>query len=60
MVSILVYNIGGSRVDVLSEDYYRAGHHSVTWSADSYPSGVYIVKMSSGAYTGTQKVILIK
>jgi len=36
------------------------GYHSVVWDANSYPSGVYLIRMDSGDFTQTQKVVLVK
>ena len=38
----------------------KAGYHSITWDASSNASGVYFVKMISGEYVNTQKLMLIK
>ena len=37
-----------------------AGYYSVVWDANSYASGMYFVKMVSGEYVNTQKLMLVK
>ena len=37
-----------------------SGHHSIVWDAGDYPSGIYLVKVISGNYNGTEKILLIK
>ena len=36
------------------------GYHQLKWDASSYSSGAYFVKMVSGDFTRTQKVMLVK
>jgi len=59
-VSIHIYNLQGRVVETLASEYMQAGYHSVTWNADNFSSGVYFVKMATGAYVGTQKLLLVK
>ena len=69
-ISIKVYNIQGSVVETLANQYMEAGYHSVVWDADQHSSGIYFVKMltspSTGGITGEnenvsiQKMMLIK
>ena len=59
-VSIQIYNLQGRVVETLASEYMQAGYHSVTWNADNFSSGVYFVKMASGDYVSTQKLLLVK
>ena len=59
-VSIQIYNLQGRVVETLASQFMQAGYHSVTWNADSYSSGVYFVKMATGDYVSTQKLLLVK
>ena len=59
-VSMMVYNLVGQVVDVLVDGYMNAGYHNVTWDAANVPSGVYIVKVTTGSNTSIQKVMLMK
>ena len=45
---------------MLVDKYYQAGNHSVNWDGSNYPSGSYLVKMNSGSFTDTQKIMLLK
>jgi len=38
----------------------KAGYHSITWDASSNASVIYFVKMVSGEFISTQKLMLIK
>jgi len=59
-VTLSIYNLQGRDVATLIEGNMNAGYHSVVWDANAYSSGVYFVKMMSGSYTNTQKLMLIK
>ncbi|MBI90173.1 MAG: hypothetical protein CMG60_08815, partial [Candidatus Marinimicrobia bacterium] len=59
-VSMMVYNLVGQAVDVLVDGYMNAGYHQVVWNASNVPSGVYIVKVTTGTNTSIQKVMLMK
>jgi hypothetical protein len=61
-----VYNLLGSRVAVLASAELRAGYHEVTWKADEFTTGTYIVRMraesmtSSRKFTSTIRLMLLK
>ena len=60
-VAIEVYNIQGGNIETLVNKDYSPGYHTITWNANSYASGIYIIKMtSSGQYISSQKVMLLK
>ena len=59
-VMLQVYNLQGRVVETLINGTVEAGYHTATWNADHHASGVYFVKMVSGEYISTQKLILLK
>ena len=59
-VKVDVYDINGRLVDTLIDGFMDIGYHSVTWNADAFGSGIYLVKMLSGGLESTQKITLIK
>ena len=59
-VSIQIYNLQGRVVETLASEYMQEGYHSVTWNADNFSSGVYFVRMATGDYVSTQKLLLVK
>jgi hypothetical protein len=59
-LSIQIYNLEGRLVEVLTDQNMKAGYHSVIWNADNHSSGVYFVKMITGDYVDTQKLMLLK
>jgi len=59
-VALSIYNLQGREVATLIDANMEAGYHSVVWNADEFSSGMYIVKMISGEFVNTQKLMLIK
>ena len=59
-VKLNVYNIQGRQIETLVNTFQTTGYHSINWNASSYPSGVYLIRMDSGDFTQTQKVVLVK
>ncbi len=59
-VTIDIYDTAGRLVHNLLHESLQAGRHSVVWNASSFGSGVYLVRMQAGSYTGTRKIVLIK
>ena len=60
LVNITIYDIQGRKIRTLINIYQVAGYHSIHWNATAYSSGIYFVKMVSGKYINTQKLMLIK
>jgi len=59
-LELVVYDISGRQVQTLISNFKIAGYHSINWNASSYPSGMYFVKMVTGEFTQTQKLVLVK
>jgi hypothetical protein len=59
-VSLSIYNLQGREVATLVDANIDAGYHSVIWNANIQSSGVYFVKMISGDFVRSQKLMLIK
>jgi len=59
-VQIIVYDLSGKQIETLINEFQTPGYHSVSWNADNLPSGVYLIRMDSGDFTQTQKVVLVK
>lgn len=57
---MVIFNMLGSRVDVLVNQSLKPGSYSVEWNASNFPSGVYIYSISSGNYRASRKMIFIK
>jgi hypothetical protein len=59
-VSLKVYDILGNEVAVLVNDYRDAGSYEVEFNSDQLSSGIFFYTLSSGNYTATKKMILIR
>ena len=59
-VKITAYNVVGNEVSTLLNKTLPAGMESIIWNAQDQPSGVYFIRMQSGDFIKTQKVMLLK
>ena len=59
-VSLSVFDMGGRLITELVNSNLPAGFHTYQWNADSYASGVYILRMNVGSEVITQKLLLMK
>jgi len=59
-VTLRVFDVTGREVAILSDGFLPAGHHSVMWSANERPSGVYFIAMQAENFTSLRKAILLK
>lgn len=57
---LVVFDLIGNEISTLVKEKLNAGTHSVNFDAKDLPSGVYLYALSSGNYTSTRKMILIK
>ena len=60
-----VYNSKGQKVNNLVDDFKLSGNHSVRWNGTDnknkqLSSGIYFIKLKSGKYTKSRKVVLLK
>ena len=60
LITIKVFDIGGNEVKILLNEDLNVGNYSIIWNAFDETSGVYLIRMISGEFTYTQKVVLIK
>jgi hypothetical protein len=58
-VKIAVYDIAGKLVEFLNEGDYTQGVHSVSWNAEGYSTGLYILKLEAGGKSHSQRLIYI-
>lgn len=59
-VEIGVYNILGEKVALLQSGFQQPGNYTASFSAADLPSGVYMYRISSGNYSESKKMILVK
>ena len=59
-VSVDIYNVAGQKVDTLVNSEMSMGNHSVVWNASGFSAGVYFYTVTSGDFSKTMKVTLLK
>ena len=59
-VMIIIYDITGKQIDILSNENFKAGRYQLTWNASNYASGVYFYGVEAGDFKDTKKMILLK
>lgn len=60
LVTLKVYDMLGREVSTLVNDVKNAGTHTVKFSAQDLPSGMYLYTITAGNYTATKKMMLVK
>ncbi len=58
--TLIIYNILGSEIQTLVNENLLPGTYEADWDASNFPSGVYCYRLSSGDFTETRKMILVK
>ena len=59
-LNILVFDMQGREIAVLSDGIKQAGNYSLVWDASGLPSGLYFITLQAQGFNATQKVTLIK
>jgi len=59
-VSLEVYNMQGQRVATIATGTMSQGSHNVSFDATNLSSGIYLYRLSAGAFTATNKMMLVK
>jgi hypothetical protein len=59
-VSLKVYNLVGQELSTLVSQQFAPGTYSARWDALAYPSGVYLYRLQTGAFTETRRLVLLR
>jgi hypothetical protein len=59
-VSLIIYDITGSQVEALVNEYQQAGYHRIVWNAGNLPSSTYFYRINAGDFSQSKKMLLIK
>jgi hypothetical protein len=59
-VVIKIFDMLGREVQSIVNDVFAAGKYNFTWNAGSFASGVYLLKMQSGSFNQSRKMLLLK
>jgi hypothetical protein len=66
LVKVRVFDIQGREVAQLMNEYQSPGQYQISWNADSYASGMYIVEMvirsgdDSAIFRDMRKILYLK
>ena len=61
LVSIKIYDVKGRLIEELINDQlFEPGHHSIIWNARNNASGIYFVKFMGGQTKVIKKITLLK
>jgi len=65
IVEIDVYNVRGQKVTTLTNEFYTAGTHNITWNGrneegQSMGSGIYFYRLTTDGHTVTRRMMLLK
>jgi lysophospholipase L1-like esterase len=58
--TLKVYDLLGREVSTLVSEVKEPGTYTVTWDARSVASGVYVYRLSAGAYVASRKMIFLR
>jgi hypothetical protein len=59
-VTLRIYNVLGQEVESLVNGPETQGTHSLNWSAEGFPSGVYYYSLRTARLTETRKLVLLR
>ncbi|MBL7191252.1 T9SS type A sorting domain-containing protein [bacterium] len=59
-MELIVYDIQGREVQSLVTGHLSLGYHEVIFDGSDLSCGVYFVKLRTGTFIQTQKMLLIK
>ncbi|MBD3168924.1 MAG: T9SS type A sorting domain-containing protein [candidate division Zixibacteria bacterium] len=59
-VKLEVYNIMGQLIGQLVDEYQQAGNYKVNWNGESFSSGIYFYKLTTGDKQVTKRMTLLK
>jgi hypothetical protein len=59
-VKLAIFDVTGREILILVNEELDPGIYETDWDANNYPSGVYFYSLTSGSFTQTKKMVLIK
>ena len=64
-LTISVYSLNGELINVLTEREYSSGRYQLNWNAknqfgQSVSTGMYFIRLSSGSFNQTKKILFLK
>lgn len=59
-VSLNVFDLTGRQIATLVNSVQSSGSHTTNWRADNFPSGLYFLRLNSGGFSQSRKIVLLK
>lgn len=59
-VNLKVFNISGQEIATLTDTYFAAGRHQLSFDGAGLASGVYLYQITVNGFTAQQKMVLMK
>ena len=56
----MIYNLGGQLIETLVDGHQDIGEHKLVWDASEVSSGLYFYKLTTGDFTETKRMMLVK
>ncbi len=60
LVKLEVFNLQGQRVATLANERFDTGRHEVTFSAQSLPNGIYVIRAQAGRFEQSRKLVILR
>lgn len=60
LTQLTIFDVAGREVVTLVNQYLQAGEYSLVWNATAYPSGLYYYRLTSGHWSKTNRMVLVK
>ena len=60
VVTLKIYDILGKEIQTLVNEQLQPGSYEVTFDGSNLPSGIYFYKLTSGNFSATKKLVLLK
>ena len=60
LVTLVIYDVLGRRVETLVNGEKQPGHYEVTLDASRLASGVYLYRLQAGSFSETRKLAFVK
>ncbi len=57
---VAIFDVLGREVANLADGSFQAGRHTFTWDANPYPTGMYLLRVSTASLTEVHKLLLQK
>ncbi|MCF7811949.1 T9SS type A sorting domain-containing protein, partial [bacterium] len=57
---VILYDLSGHEVIKIFDGYKQAGYHTSTLTANDLPSGLYFVRLNTGGFSQSRKLILVR